>query len=124
MNQRENAFVGDNLGWRHETIVLIHLIRKCKSQGWDVYYLSDRSGECDFVVCEGNKVLQCIQVSYDISSEKTRKREINGLLLAYKKTKCRNLLLLTDHEYGEQGKDGLHIQVKPVYEWCSELFAF
>ena len=66
MNQRENAFVGDNLGWRLETIVLIHLIRKCKNEGWDVYYLSERSGECDFVVCDGNKVLQCIQVSYDI----------------------------------------------------------
>lgn len=124
MNQRENAFAGDNLGWRLETIVLIHLIRKCKNEGWDVYYLSERSGECDFVVCDGNKVLQCIQVSYDISSDKTRKREINGLLLAYKKTKCRNLLLLTDHEYEELDKDGLHIQIKPVYEWSTELFAY
>lgn len=124
MNQRENAFAGDNLGWRLETIVLIHLIRKCKNEGWDVYYLRERSGECDFVVCDGNKVLQCIQVSYDISSDKTRKREINGLLLAYKKTKCRNLLLLTDHEYEELDKDGLHIQIKPVYEWSTELFAY
>ena len=122
MNQRENAFAGENLGWRLETIVLIHLIRKCKHEGWDVYYLSERSGECDFVVCDGNKVLQCIQVSYDISSEKTRKREVNGLLLAYKKTKCSNLLLLTDHEYEELDKDGLHIQIKPVYEWSAGLF--
>lgn len=121
MDQRENAFAGENLGWRLETIALIHLIRKCKKEGWDVYYLSDRSGECDFVVCDGNKVLQCIQVSYDISSEKTRKREINGLLLAYKKTKCSNLLLLTDHEYEEIDKNGLHIQIKPVYEWSTEL---
>lgn len=51
MDQRENAFVGENLGWRLETIVLIHLIRKCKDKGWDVYYLNERSGECDFVVC-------------------------------------------------------------------------
>lgn len=123
MNQRENAFVGDNLGWRLETIVLIHLIRKCKHEGWDVYYLNERSGECDFVVCDGNKVLQCIQVSYDISSDKTRKREINGLLMAHKKTQCDNLLLLTDHEYEELDKGGLHIRVKPVYEWCTELFA-
>ncbi len=123
MNQRENAFVGDNLGWRLETIVLLHLIRKCKNEGWDVYYLKDRSGECDFVVCDGNKVLQCIQVSYDISSAKTRNREINGLLLAYKKTQCNNLLLLTDHEYEELDKGNLHIQIKPVYEWCSEVYA-
>ena len=122
MNQRENAFAGDNLGWRLETIVLSHLIRKCKNEGLDIYYLNERSGECDFIVCNGNKVLQCIQVSYDISSEKTRKREINGLLLAYKKTRCTNLLLLTDHEYEEVEKNGLHIQIKPVYEWCTEVF--
>lgn len=121
MNKRENAFAGDNLGWRLETIVLLHLIRKCNYEGWDVYYLKDRSGECDFVVCDGNTVLQCIQVSYDISNEKTRKREINGLLLAHRQTKCKNLLLLTDHEYQETEKDGVAITIKPVYEWtCQE----
>ena len=121
MNKRENAFAGENLGWRLETIVLLHLIRKCNYEGWDVYYLKDRSGECDFVVCDGNKVLQCIQVSYDISNEKTRKREINGLLLAHRQTKCKNLLLLKGHGYQETEKDGIAITIKPVYEWaCQE----
>lgn len=120
MNKREDAFAGENLGWRLETIVLSHLIRKSKSEGWDVYYLKDRSGECDFILCDGNKVLQCIQVSYDISNEKTRKRELDGLLLAYRQTKCKNLLLLTDHEYEEIDKNDIHILIKPVYEWCAE----
>lgn len=122
MNQRENAFAGDNLGWRLETIVMSHLIRKCKCEGWDVYYMKDRSGECDFIICDGNKVLQCIQVAYDISNEKTRKREINGLLMAYKQTKCDSLLLLTDHVYEEVKKDKLNIVIKPVYEWCTEIY--
>jgi len=117
MNQRENAFAGDNLGWRLETIVLTHLIRKCQYEGWDVYYLKERSGECDFVVCDGGRVLQCIQVSYDISSDKTLKREVNGLLLANRQTKCENLLLLTDHKFDDIEKDGHHISVRPVYEW-------
>ncbi len=120
MNQRENAFAGDNLGWRLETVVLIQLLRQCKSNGWDVYYLSDRSGECDFIVCDGNSVLQAIQVSYDITNEKTRKRELNGLLLANRLTKCENLLLLTDHEYSDIEQDGHHIAIRPVYEWCLE----
>lgn len=118
MNQRENAFAGENLGWRLETIVLSHLIRKCQYEGWDVYYLKERYGECDFVVCNGNRVLQCIQVSYDISAEKTRNREINGLLLANRQTKCENLLLLTDHEYSDIEKNGHKISIRPVYEWC------
>ncbi len=122
MNQRENAFAGENLGWRLETVVLSHLVRKCQREGWDIYYLKERSAECDFVVCNGNRVLQCIQVSYDISSEKTRKREVAGLLLANKQTKCENLLLLTDHEFKDIEKNGHRISVRPVYEWTtSEL---
>ncbi len=118
MNKRENALAGDNLGWRLETVVLLHLIRICNYEGWDVYYMKDRSGECDFVICDGNNVLQCIQVSYDISNEKTRKREIDGLLLAYRQTKCKNLLLLTDHEFQETKANGVPITIKPVYEWA------
>ena len=120
MDQRENAFAGENLGHRLETIVAIHLIRKCKTEGCDVYYLSDRSGECDFVVCKGNKVMQAIQVSYGISAEKTRRREINGLLLAARQTGCDNLLLLTDHESEEAEESGHHIKIQPVYEWSIE----
>ena len=122
MNQRENAFAGENLGWRLETIVMSHLIRKCHCEGWDIYYLKDRSGECDFVICDGNKVIQCIQVSYDISSAKTYKREVNGLLLANKQTKCENLLLLTDHEFDNIEKEGHHISIRPVYEWSAMPF--
>ncbi len=123
MNRRENAFSGENLGWRLETTVLNHLIRKCKNEGWDTYYLRERSGECDFIVCDGNRTLQCIQVCYDISSEKARRREINGLLLASRVTQCENLLLLTDFEYLELDADGHHIKIQPVYEWCEELFS-
>lgn len=121
MSERENAFAGDNLGHRLETIVLIHLMRRCKIDGLDIYYLDERYGECDFVVCKNNKVLQAIQVSYDISSEKTKKREMDGLLLASRMTGCKNLLLLTDHEYEEIDHDGFHIKVQPVYDWSIEV---
>lgn len=123
MNQRDNALAGDNIGYRLETIVLVHLLRKCKREDYDIYYLSDRYGECDFVVCKNSNVVQAIQVSLDISAEKTRKREINGLLLAAKKTGCTNLLLLTDHESSTVDISGYHIRIQPVYEWCIELEA-
>ena len=121
MDQRENAFAGENLGHRLETIVLIHLVRKGKLDGLDVYYLNERYGECDFLVCRGNAVLQAVQVSYDITAEKTRKREINGLLLAAKQTGCTNLLLLTDHESSTIEEGGHKIKVQPVYEWSLEI---
>lgn len=121
MNQRADAFAGDNLGWRLETVVLLHLMKRCKQNGWDLYYLKERSGECDFIVCSGKTVMQAIQVSYDTAAEKTRKREINGLLLANKQTQCENLLLLTDHEYGNMVKDGHRITIRPVYDWSISL---
>ena len=121
MDQRENAFAGDNLGYRLETIVLINLVRRSKMEGFDVYYLNERYGECDFVICKGKTVIQAIQVSYDISSDKTRKREINGLMLAAKQTGCDNLLLLTDHENSTVEEAGHNIKVQPVYDWCIEM---
>lgn len=120
MNQRADAFAGENLGWRLENVVLLHLLRKCKVNGWDIYYMKERSGECDFLICEGQNVLQAIQISYDISQAKTRKREINGLLLASQLTQCANLLLLTDYEYGEVDLNNHHISIRPVYDWACE----
>lgn len=121
MNRRENAFAGPNLGHRLETLVLIHLMRKCKLEGRDIYYMSERSGECDFVVCEGRTALQAVQVSYDLTSEKTRRREIAGLLLAAERTGCHDLLLLTDHERETLEVEGKTIKIQPVYEWSLEL---
>lgn len=120
MNRRENAFAGENLGWRLETVVAIHLTRMCKTNGWDLYYFNERSGECDFLVCNGNNVIQAVQVSYDISDSKTLKREINGLLLANRLTGCTNLLLLTDHETKEIDTGEARISVKTVYDWTLE----
>lgn len=121
VNQRADAFAGDNLGWRLKTVVLLHLMKRCKQNGWDLYYLKERSGECDFIVCSGKTVMQAIQVSYDTAAEKTRKREINGLLLANRQTQCEDLLLLTDHEYGDMVKDGHRITIRPVYDWSISL---
>ena len=38
-------------------------------------------------------------------------------MLAYKQTHCKNLLLLTDHEYGELEVNGVKITIQPVYDY-------
>ncbi|MDE7386413.1 MAG: ATP-binding protein, partial [Muribaculaceae bacterium] len=117
MNKRSDAFAGENLGWRLETIVYLELLRRYKKQGLDIYYFEDRSGECDFVVCDNRKAILAVQVSYDITSEKTRKREIAGLLLAARKTGCDNLLLLTDHNDEDINHSGHKIAIRPVFDF-------
>ena len=119
MDKRENAFSGENLGWRLETIVYLELLRRKAGTENDIYYYQGRSAEADFVVCDGNKTLAVYQVSYDISNEKTRKREIKGCIAGAKATKCDNLFLITDHESEIIEEDGYTIQVIPIWEWLT-----
>ncbi|MBP5449451.1 MAG: ATP-binding protein, partial [Spirochaetales bacterium] len=117
MNNRNLAFASENLGWRLETIIYIELLRRCSPLEHDIYYYEETAGECDFVVCQGSTVIQLIQVSYDISMPKTRKREIAGLLLASRKTGCDNLLLITNDEEGQEIHEDKTIQIEPAYQW-------
>ena len=119
MDKRENAFSGENLGWRLETIVYLELLRRKAGTANDIYYYQGRSAEADFVVCDGNKTLAVYQVSYDISNDKTRKREIKGCIAGAKATKCDNLFLITDHESEVIEEDGYTIQVIPIWEWLT-----
>ena len=119
MDKRENAFSGENLGWRLETIVYLELLRRKAGTENDIYYYQGRSAEADFVVCDGNKTLAVYQVCYDISNDKTRKREIKGCIAGAKATKCDDLFLITDHESEIIEEDGYTIQVVPIWEWLT-----
>ena len=59
-----------------ENLAAIELVRR----GYDLYYWrNDKGEEVDFVVLENQKVSRLIQVSYDMSMESTREREIRAL---------------------------------------------
>ena len=118
MDSRQDAFAGENVGWRLETIVYIELLRRNRSINRDVYYYKNDSGyEADFVVCRDNVVEEIYQVSYDISKEKTLKREMRGLLTASKETRCNNLYLITDFQRDEVIVEDKTVHIVPAYEW-------
>lgn len=118
MDGREDAMANENLGWRLESIVYIELLRRNKPLERDIYYFKNADGyEADFVVCKGNKVEEIYQVCYDMTKEKTRSREIRGLLTASRHTHCNNLFLITDFEREEINQEGKLIKVIPAYEW-------
>ena len=121
MDSRQDAFAGDNLGWRLETIVYIELLRRNRPIDRDIYYYKSSNGyEADFVVCRNNRVEEIYQVSYDISKERTRKRELRGLLAAAKETQCDNLCLITDFHRENIVMDNKQIRIVPAYEWLLE----
>lgn len=122
MDGRADAMTGDNLGWRMETQVFLELLRRNRPIGRDLFYFRERNGiEADFVVCRGDKVQEIYQVSYDISSDKTLKRELRGILAASNATHCDTLYLITDVEQKTITIGGKTIEVIPAYEWLTDL---
>ena len=65
------------------------------------YYCTRNDKEIDFVTRKGSKVEQLIQVCYDMSSEKTRKRELDALVEAAEELHCENLLAITNDQQFE-----------------------
>ncbi|MCM1483719.1 MAG: ATP-binding protein [Muribaculaceae bacterium] len=116
MNARKNAFAKDNFGWRLETLVYLALCRKY-GIGYDIYYHKTDSYEVDFVVCHRATVTELVQVSYDVSSEKTFNRECSALIKAGKSLNCDKLTLVTAFEERVLETQGQVINVCAAYKW-------
>lgn len=79
------------------------------------YYQSN--GECDFVLQRNDAVVQLIQVTWDMSDENTREREIGGILEASTATGCTNLLIITKDEETIIVRESKQISVVPAWKW-------
>ena len=117
VTERKDNFSLENIGWKLENIVCVELLRRYRPSYCDVFYYKDASSQVDFVIAKDSNVQELIQVSYDISTEKTRNREIRGLKNAAKKLNCNNLTLVTFEEHETIEEDGCTINVIPATEW-------
>ena len=108
----------DNLGRLLENQVFVNLLRK----GYDpeksmFYYRTRNDKEIDFVLRENNRVKHLVQVSYEMSSDKTIRRECSALVEAAQELRCNDLYVLTYNETQTIEWDGCTIHVLPVMEW-------
>jgi predicted AAA+ superfamily ATPase len=109
--------IAPDYGKLMENLVLIQLLRKKD----EVYFYLDYQGrEVDFVIKEGLKIKQLIQVCYDIENYETKKREIRSLLAANNELKCKNLLIITQDIEGEEKVKGKKIKFIPLWKWLLE----
>ena len=100
----DNGFVqstafnlSENLGRLLENQVFVELLRRGYIPSQTLFYYRTRNDkEIDFVIRKGAKVEQLIQVCYDMTSEKTRKRELDALVEAAEELHCGNLLVITN----------------------------
>ena len=126
----DNGFVSttafnlsENLGRLLENQVFIELIRK----GYDTentlfYYRSRNDKEVDFVTRKGIKVEKLIQVCYDLTSEKTRRREIDALIEVAGELKCQTLQIISYQHKETIEEKGFTIQVIPFMDWVTLNF--
>jgi predicted AAA+ superfamily ATPase len=106
----------ENMGRLYENIVAVTLLREKRGENI-FYWKSKEQKEVDFVIKEGLKIKQLIQVSYDLSNNKVEEREINALLKAAEELKCNNLLIITD-DLEKNKKIGSHrIFYIPLWRW-------
>jgi len=114
-----------NLGKLLENVVAIYLKRQEIENKINFYYWKNQQREeVDFVVKEGLKVTQLIQVCYDPSKSETKKREVRALIKAGQDTGCKNLLVITnDYEAKEEHEwfgAKASIQFIPAWKWLLE----
>jgi uncharacterized protein len=96
-----------------ENIVFLELRRR----KFEVFYHHNRF-ECDFVIRQGNAIVQAIQVCYTFDNNETKKREIKGILDAMNTYNLKEgVILLYDSAEEKINDDGKVIRVLPVWKW-------
>lgn len=106
----------ENRGHYLENLVFLTL----KRGGKEVYYYKTNKGlEVDFACRERGQMVELVQVAWDLTGEKTRKREVNALLKALDETGLTTGTIVTYEDEEEISVGGKTINVVPAYKYFS-----
>ena len=98
-----------------ENIVFIELKRRSKG---DLFYYKSTSGrEIDFIIKEGKKVSELIQVCYMLDDFVTKERELKALLQGSEELKCDNLLIITWDYEAVEIVSGKNVRYVSLCKW-------
>ncbi len=107
----------DDIGRFLENIVFIELKRRYSE---NIYYHQGKY-ECDFIIREGIKIVQVIQVTQHLRDIETKAREYRGLLEAMQAYQLNSGIILTENEQGEEEitESGVAytIHIMPITQW-------
>jgi len=108
----------EDLGKLMENAVFLELLRRANTQPLiEIYYFKTQNMEVDFVIKEGTKVIELIQVCYTIDDFETKQRELKGLVTASCELACEELVVITwDYEKEEIFK-GKKIKFISLWKW-------
>jgi len=111
--------VSENYGRLAENVAAIELLRRASfDPSVEIYYWRDyQQREVDFVVKEGLKVRELIQVCWDVSDLETKRREVKALVKGMGEFGLREGLVLTGDFEGEEKVGGKRIVYRPLWKW-------
>jgi hypothetical protein len=109
------------IGRLFENAVYLELRRKTQGQMQISYWKNKDGLEVDFVVKQGNNIKEIIQVSYDMTEDETRGRELDSAVACAKELGCNEALVITKEEKGQVEKEGIKIMILPLVEWMMEI---
>ncbi len=88
------------------------------------YWKNAQQQEVDFVLHKSGKVVALIQVCTDLSDEKTRRREVNALLIAGRDCACKKRIILTMDEEKTKTEEWFgikgNIQYISLWKWLQQ----
>jgi len=102
----------DDRGKAVEQAVFLELRRR----GKEIFFYKDKT-ECDFIIQDGLDITGALQVAYAMEAEKTRQREIRGLLEACRRFGLKQGTIVTTGEAENINTDGIEINIIPLPEW-------
>ena len=73
------------------------------------------------MLTQGGSVEELYQVCYDMTDDKTRKREINSLLQGARKFRCNRLTIVTFEQEEDLTIDDYTIRIVPAVKWLLEM---
>jgi uncharacterized protein len=109
-----------DMGRLYENAVYLELRRRKKTTQEIYYYRNADGSEADHVITEGLKVKTIIQVTSDLDSEKTKEREINGLVRCAKETGLKEGTIITKDKAGRAEAEGIKIRYVPLWKFLLE----
>ncbi|MBI4359689.1 MAG: ATP-binding protein [Candidatus Jacksonbacteria bacterium] len=108
----------ENRGQRAENIVFLELLRRGSGSREELYYWKDaQHREVDFVVKEGERIIELIQVCWELQEIRTKERELRSLIKASNELACKTLLVITGEYEGEEEVEGKDIRYVPLWKW-------
>jgi predicted AAA+ superfamily ATPase len=116
--------LSENFGKLMENLVAVELLRRKNYwfKEWEIYYWRDyQQREVDFVIKDGLKVKQLIQVTYASGKDEIEEREIRALIKASDLLKCEDLLIITWDYEDEIEVENKKIIFKPLWKWLLQI---